>query len=98
MSIPDLTYVLLALGFCLFFTGLVVANRAILKMADELNARFGRRYYRWWNVIGAGSNSVIREYGTGTETGHLRKGYALIAGGIALMLSPAMIRKFTESR
>ena len=89
-------WVLLFVGLGVFLTGLVVANRAVLKMANALNERIGRRYYRWWNVIGAGSSGVVREYGSGPEAKLLRKGYLLIVGGLALMLTPSMIRKFTE--
>jgi hypothetical protein len=93
--VPYLGFVLLDIGTCLFFIGLVIANRAVLRMANDLNARYQRRVYRWYSALGAGSSGVIREYGVGPEKQHLRRGYAFIAAGIALMLLPALIHKAT---
>jgi len=92
-SPSHVAYLLFATGCCLLLVGLVVANRAVLKMADALNVHYKRRAYRWYNVIGAGASTVIREYGVGQEKRQLRSGYAMIAAGLALMALPGLIRK-----
>ena len=94
--ITNAAYALLVSGVFLFVAGLVLANRAVLNMADVLNTRLHQRWFRWYNALGAGSTRVIREYGAGPERRLLHSGYVFCALGFGIMCLSALIRELMK--
>ena len=95
---------IMCLGGLALLVGVVVANIAVVEMAERLNSKYQYgRQRRWWQVIGHGAQLVMSEYRElawqdASPENRLRFGYWLIAIGLATLAAGSLLGKYFRGR